>query len=147
MAYRYGDRHQKTLFPKSIDEYIPNDAPVRAYDVIIDSLDFDGLGIKIDPHKVGCPEYDPKVMLKLLVYGYGHKSRVFKMLPIGRRKVELVVNKPRLYCKDCDTIRQPHLAFSDPKKHDTRSLERFVVDLCRIMSIQDVAELTCLGWD
>ena len=63
MAYRYGDRYQTTLFPQSIDEYIPKDAPVRAYDVIIDSLDFDELGIKIEPHKVGCPEYDPKVKL------------------------------------------------------------------------------------
>jgi hypothetical protein len=78
---------------------------------------------------------------------YGHKSSVFKMLPVGRRKLELVVNIPRLYWKDCGTIRQPHFAFADPKKHYTRSLERFVVDLCRIMSIQDVVELTGLGWD
>ena len=69
------------------------------------------------------------------------------MLPVGRRKVELVVNIPRLYCKDCGTIKQPHLAFADPKKHYTRSLERFVIDLCRVMSIQDAAELTGLGWD
>jgi transposase len=69
------------------------------------------------------------------------------MLPVGRRKVELVVNIPRLCCKDCGSIRQPHLAFAEAKKHYTRSLERFVVDLCRVMSIQDVAELTGLGWD
>ena len=69
MAYRYGDRLQRTLFPPSVDEYVPKDAPVRAYDVIIDSLDFDESGIEIAPHKVGCPEYDPKVMLTLLVYG------------------------------------------------------------------------------
>lgn len=69
------------------------------------------------------------------------------MLPVGHRKVELVVNIPRLYCKDCESIRQPHLAFADPKKHYTRSLERFVIDLCRISSIQNVAELTGLGWD
>ena len=75
MAYRYGDRYQKTFFPQSIDEYIPYDVPVRAYDVIIDSLDFDELGMEIAPHKVGCPEYDPKVMLKLLVYGYSYGIR------------------------------------------------------------------------
>ena len=80
MAYRYGDRCQKTLFPQSIDEYIPGDAPVRAYDVIIGSLDFDELGIKVDPHKVGCPQYDPKVMLKLLVYGYSYGVRSSRKL-------------------------------------------------------------------
>ncbi|MHC4117239.1 MAG: hypothetical protein ACYSWO_06995 [Planctomycetota bacterium] len=51
----------------------------------------------------------------------GHKSRVFKMPPVGRRKVELVVRIPRLCCKDCSSIRQPHLTFSEPKKHYTRS--------------------------
>ena len=56
-----------TLISPSVDEYVPKDAPIGAYDVIIDSLDFDELGIEIAPQKVGCPEYDPKIMLKLLV--------------------------------------------------------------------------------
>ena len=80
MAYRYGDRKQKTLFPQSIDEYIPHDAPVRAYDVFVDSLDFNELGIKIEPHKVGCPQYAPKNMLKLLLYGYSYGVRSSRKL-------------------------------------------------------------------
>lgn len=80
MAYRYGDRQQRTLFPQSIDEYIPDDAPVRAYDAIVDSLDFTELGITLDPHKVGCPQYDPKAMLKLLVYGYSYGVRSSRKL-------------------------------------------------------------------
>ena len=61
--------------------------------------------------------------------------------------VELVVHIPRLLCKDCGAIRQPTLNFADPKKHYTHSLERFVIDLCRVMTIADVAELTGLSWD
>ena len=80
MAYRYGDRRQQTLFPQSIDEFIPKSAPVRAYDVIVDSLDFTELGIALDPHKVGCPQYDPKAMLKLLVYGYSYGVRSSRKL-------------------------------------------------------------------
>jgi transposase len=80
MAYRYGDRRQKTLFPQSIDEYIPQDAPVRAYDAFVDALDFDQLGIQIEPDKVGCPQYDPKIMLKLLVYGYSYGVRSSRKL-------------------------------------------------------------------
>jgi len=49
--------------------------PVRAYDTIINSLDFAELGIGLDPNKVGCHQYDPKVMLKLLVYGYSYGIR------------------------------------------------------------------------
>jgi transposase len=59
----------------------------------------------------------------------------------------LVVEIPRLQCKDCGAIKQPRLEFADPKKHYTRSLKRFVIDLCRIMSIQDAAQLTGLSWD
>lgn len=80
MAYRYGDRRQSILFPQSIDEYIPEEAPVRAYDAFVDSLDFDELGIDLDPHKVGCPQYDPKAMLNLLVYGYSYGIRSSRKL-------------------------------------------------------------------
>ena len=80
MAYRYGDRKQNILFPQSIDEYIPDDAPVRAYDAFVDALDFNQLGIHIEPDKVGCPQYDPKIMLKLLVYGYSYGIRSSRKL-------------------------------------------------------------------
>jgi transposase len=69
------------------------------------------------------------------------------MLPVGKRKIELVVRIPRLFCKNCGAIRQANLSFAAPKKHYTHSLERFVIDLCRVMSISDVAELTGLSWD
>lgn len=69
------------------------------------------------------------------------------MLPVGNKQVELVVALPRLYCKHCGAIKQALLAFADPKKHYTRSLERYVVDLCRMTTMQDVAALTGLSWD
>jgi transposase len=72
MAYRYGDRYQMALFPRSIEEYILNDHPVRVYDAFVEALDFNALGIEIDPYQVGNSEYDPKAMLKLLVYGYSY---------------------------------------------------------------------------
>jgi transposase len=79
MAYRYGNnRYQRQLMPQAIDEYIESDDPVRAYDAFIEALDLGKLGITLDPNKRGNPEYQPRVMLKLLVYGtsYGiHSSR------------------------------------------------------------------------
>jgi transposase len=80
MAYRYGNRRQTMLFPQSIDEYVPSDAPVRAYDVFVDALDLEALGIGLDPGKVGCPQYDPTVMLKLLLYGYSYGVRSSRKL-------------------------------------------------------------------
>jgi transposase len=46
----------------------------------VDSLDFDELGINLDDRKVGCPQYDPKAMLRLLVYGYSYGIRSSRKL-------------------------------------------------------------------
>jgi transposase len=80
MAYRYGDRIQMTLLPPSIEEYVADDAPVRAYDAFVEALDFDKLGIRIDPDRVGNSSYDPRAMLKLLVYGYSYGVRSSRKL-------------------------------------------------------------------
>ena len=80
MAYRYGDRNQQVLFPSSVDDYVGKDDPVRAYDLIIDALDLAELGIELAPDKVGCPQYDPKAMLRLLVYGYSYGIRSSRKL-------------------------------------------------------------------
>jgi len=81
MAYRYGqDRNQTMLFPQSIDQYVPDNHSVRAYDAFVDSLDFEQLGISLDAHKVGNSQYDPRCMLKLLLYGYSYGVRSSRKL-------------------------------------------------------------------
>lgn len=72
MAYRCGNRLQMSLLPKSIEEYVAEEDPVRVYDAFGDALDLAQLGMEIDPHKVGNSEYSPRSMLKLLVYGYSY---------------------------------------------------------------------------
>jgi len=80
MAYRYGNRHQTQMFPPSIEEYIAEDDPVRAYDAFVESLDLAESGIALHPRQVGCPQYDPRAMLKLLVYGYSYGVRSSRKL-------------------------------------------------------------------
>jgi transposase len=72
MAYRCGDRYQMDLMPQSIEEYVGEDNPVRAYDYFVEALNCRQLGIDINPDKVGNSEYDPRSMFKLLVYGYSY---------------------------------------------------------------------------
>ena len=72
MAYRCGNRYQMDLMPQSIEEYVSADNPVRVYDAFVEALDFQHLGININPDKVGNSEYEPHSMLKLLVYGYSY---------------------------------------------------------------------------
>jgi len=80
MAYRQGVREQMQLLPQCIEEYVGSDDPVRAYDAFVESLDLGELGIIWEEHKVGNSEYDPKAMLKLLVYGYSYGIRSSRKL-------------------------------------------------------------------
>lgn len=72
MAYRTGNRYQMALLPQSIEQFVAQDDPVRAYDIFVEALDFPSLGIDLNPYKVGNAAYDPKAMTKLLVYGYSY---------------------------------------------------------------------------
>jgi transposase len=73
MAYRTGENvHQMMLLPQSLDEYVSQDHPVRAYDAFVNALDFHELGIELNDRKVGNSEYDPRLMLKLLLFGYSY---------------------------------------------------------------------------
>jgi len=80
MAYRFGKRHEHDLLPASIEDYVSADAPVRAYDAFVNALDFGELGILLDSGKVGNSSYDPKAMLKLLIYGYSYGVRSSRKL-------------------------------------------------------------------
>lgn len=80
MTYRQPEREQMKMFPSSIEEYISSDDPVRAYDVMVDAIGIEALGIEWEPEKVGCPQYDPLVMLKVLVYGYSYGIRSSRKL-------------------------------------------------------------------
>jgi transposase len=133
MAYRYGDRRQKTLFPQSVDEYIPQEAPVRAYDAIIDSLDFAQLGIALDPHKVGCPEYDPKVMLKLLVYGYSYGVR-------SSRKLERETNYNLSFIWLTGGLKPDHKTIAEFRRKNKTALEKVLIQCARLCIELDLIE-------
>lgn len=64
MAYKVGSRVQMTFFPPVIDDYVTDSDPVRVYDAFVNALDFQELGIPIEPYKAGAHEYHPKGMLK-----------------------------------------------------------------------------------
>jgi len=55
MAFRQSERSQQMFLPPSIEEYVAQDDPVRAYDLFVDNLDWRALGIVADEHQAGCP--------------------------------------------------------------------------------------------
>lgn len=80
MAYITADRKQSVLFPPSLDDYVPPTDPVHAYDTFLDQIDLNDIGIIIDNNQIGPPEFHPRLMLKLLVYGYSYGIRSSRKL-------------------------------------------------------------------
>lgn len=80
MGYINGTRNQTTFLPSRVEDYISKDDQVRAYDIFVESLDFNKLGIKIEETKSGANPYHPKDMLKLLIYGYAYGIRSSRKL-------------------------------------------------------------------
>jgi transposase len=81
------------------------------------------------------------------VWDQGGVERTFRAVPIGAKPVQLKLKVPRVLCFDCGKVRQVKLGFADPQKHYTRAFERYVLDLSRLMTIQDVAKHLQVGWD
>lgn len=73
--------------------------------------------------------------------------REVKTLPIGRKSVVLEIPRQPLFCLDCKTTRRDRCPLVEGKRHYTTALERFAVDLCRLMTISDVARFLDLSWD
>ncbi len=80
MTYRCGNRYQIQMFPESMEDCIAKDDPVRAYDAFVDALNLSKLEFEIDGHKAGTPEYHPRTLLKLLIYGYCYGIRSSRKL-------------------------------------------------------------------
>lgn len=55
MAYIKGnDRHQYTMFPSCIDDYVESDSPVRLFDGFVHSLNMEELGfVRSNPKEEG----------------------------------------------------------------------------------------------
>jgi len=68
VVFKQHHQGQTCLFPKSLDEMIPSDAPVRLINQIVDNLDISKI---IDTYKGGgASNYHPRMMLKVVLHAY-----------------------------------------------------------------------------
>ena len=77
----------------------------------------------------------------------GQKVRQFRSLPIGSKPVNIELPIQRLCCNACGVSRQAKFGFADPRRTYTHAFERYALELCRHMSILDVARHLQVGWD
>jgi len=125
MAFRYGDRYQSSLFPPSLDELVPEDSPVRVYNAFIDALDLEELGIDVDENQVGNPSYDPRAMLKLLVYGYSYGIR-------SSRKLEREVHYNVSFIWLMGGLKPDHKTIAEFRRRNKKSLQNVLKTSARM---------------
>ena len=77
----------------------------------------------------------------------GGKQRWFRSLPIGGKQVTIAFRVPRVKCGDCGALRQVVIGFADPRRSYTRAFAEYVLELSRLMTIQDVALHLKISWD
>jgi transposase len=73
-------RKQAILFPPLLDEWLPKHHPARIIDLFVESIDSNALGIIENNDATGRPSYNPKLILKLLLYGYSEGERSSRKL-------------------------------------------------------------------
>jgi transposase len=125
------NRHQATLFPERLDDYIGEDSAVRIIDVFVDDLDLSGLGFKTIAEATGRPGYHPATLLKLFIYGYlnrVHSSR--RLEREAQRNIELMWLTGRL-APDFKTIAD----FRKDNGEAIRLVCREFVMLCRKLEL------------
>lgn len=123
MAYRYGtDRGQMMVLPPTLEQYVSQENPVRAYDAFVDRLDFQKLGIDLDDRKVGNSEYDPRSMLKLLLYGYSYGVK-------SSRKLEREVHNNLSFIWLMKQLRPDHKTIAEFRRKNKKALKK-ALSLC-----------------
>jgi len=73
------------------------------------------------------------------VHSQGHRRHV-RDLNVANAQVWLDVKYRKIWCDECDGVRVEQLSFADASKRVTHRLARYIHDLCKVMTVQDVAE-------
>ena len=77
----------------------------------------------------------------------GSVERAIMLLPTGRRQNYARLNIPRVYCAKCGKLRQIELGFAAEYRPYSLPFERYVCELCELMTISDVARWLDIPWN
>ena len=77
----------------------------------------------------------------------GYRMRDFIGLPIGGKKVIIRMKVQRYKCRDCDYDQQEKIPFATGRRSYTHRFAKYVVDLLRGMTLQDVSNHLGVSWD
>lgn len=142
MSFKKGvDRSQVLLFPESLDDYVLEDSPVRLIDAFVESLDIDSLGFsRVSYEAKGRPPYDPKDLLKVLIYGYFYGARSSR-----RMERECKVNVEVMWLTG--RLRPDHNTLSNFRKDNIRCMKPLFREFNRFCLKMDMFRLDYVSID
>jgi transposase len=92
------------LFPPSLEDFVARDDPARFIRAFVDSLDIEALGMKIRESETGRPDYSPRLLLRVWLYGWFERVHSTRQLEkLCRRDVGMMW-LTGLHCPDHNTI-------------------------------------------
>ena len=89
-----------------------------------------------------CPRCGKRHLVK-----NGYRMRDFVGLPIGGKKVIIRMKVQHYKCRDCNYDQQERIPFATGSRSYTHRFAKYVVDLLRGMTLQDVSKHLGVSWD
>jgi transposase len=97
--------------------------------------------VRQDRHDICCPSCQSKRFVFR-----GKKLRRFRSIPIGSKQIFIEFEVPRIMCLACNVIRQAKVSFAEKRRTFTKSFERYVLELSRVMTIFDISKHLKTSW-
>jgi len=126
------------LFPAAIGDYLPKDHLARVIDEVVDRLDLRCLYAKVS--FVGNPSYHPKMMLKILFYGYATSAFSSRKIKKGLESDVAFIFLSGMQKPDFRTI-------SDFRKNNLQELAEVFVQIVRLCRELGLVELGHIALD
>ena len=119
-AYR---RDQLHLLPHSLEEYVPEGHISRMIYEVVEGLDTSGIEARYS--ELGQNTYHPKIILKLLFYGYATGVR-------SGRKIALRCESDTSYMYLSEMYRPDFRTINDFRKNNLKEIEGYFVEVVRV---------------
>jgi len=116
-------KNQFMLFPKSIDDYVSQNHLSRTIDSIVERLDTKNIEDKYS--SLGQNTYHPKILIKLLFYGYAIGERSGRKISSKCETDTAYIYLSQMYKPDFRTI-------NDFRKNNILELSHYFIDILRM---------------
>jgi len=116
-------KNQIMLFPESIDDYVPENHLSRMISNIVEQLDTKDIEDKYS--SLGQNTYHPKILIKLLFYGYAIGERSGRKIASKCETDTAYIYLSQMYKPDFRTI-------NDFRKNNILELSKYFIDILRM---------------